>query len=121
MAQVTEEQVLGRLREICLALPGTEEVISHGHPAFKASGRIYVVLEEYEHELSLCVKVGRDVQDIFLKDERFYRTPYIGQHGWVSLRVHAAPLHWTELKDLIIGSYQLVNQKQKPRPAKKTD
>jgi predicted DNA-binding protein (MmcQ/YjbR family) len=118
MAQVTEKQVLERLREICLALPGTEEVISYGHPAFKASGRIYAVLEEYNHELSLCVKVGKTLQDVFLKDPRFYRTPYIGQQGWVSLKIHAAPLHWNEIRELLAGSHQIAIPERKPRAVK---
>jgi len=102
-----------------MALPGTEEVISFGHPAFKTAGRIYAVLEEYNHDLSLCVKVGKNLQDLFLKDERFYRTPYIGQHGWVSLKVHAAPLNWDEVRELVIGSHRLITPERKPRAVKR--
>ena len=108
MKAVTEQQVLERMRGICLALEGTREVITHGHPAFSNSKGIYAVLEEYRGELSVCVKVGREVQGIFLKDRRFYRTPYIGNQGWVSLKVHAAPLDWEEIGELLSGSYQLV-------------
>ncbi len=108
MKGVTEQQVLERMRGICLALPGTQEVITHGHPAFSNSKGIYAVLEEYRGELSICVKVGREVQGIFLEDRRFYRTPYIGNQGWVSLKVHAAPLDWEEIGELLSGSYQLV-------------
>jgi len=119
MSRSSESQILGHLREICLALPGTEEVISYGQPAFKAFGRVYTVLEEYNRELSLCVKVGKDLQDVFLTDPRFYRTPYIGQNGWVLLKVYAAPLNWTEVRDLVGGSYQLIAADRWPRTVTK--
>ena len=66
--KVTEQQVLEKMRKICLALPGTEEKISHGHPSFRTSKGFYAVLEEYRGELSICVKVGLEVQGVFLED-----------------------------------------------------
>ena len=110
MERVTEQQVLNQMREICMALPGTEEKISYGHPSFATGRGIYAVLEEYGGELSLCVKVGLDVQGVFLKDSRFYRTPYTGHQGWISLKVHAAPLDWEEIGELLTGSHQLMSR-----------
>jgi len=98
------------MRKICMALPGTEERISHGHPSFATSKGIYAVLEEYRGELSLCVKVGLDVQGVFLEDPRYYLTPYTGRLGWISLKVHAAPLDWNEISELLAGSYQLMGK-----------
>ena len=111
--KVTEQQVLARMRKICMALDGTEEKISHGHPTFATAKGIYAVLEEYKGELSLCVKVGLETQGVFLEDPRFYLTPYTGRLGWVSLKVHAAPLNWNEVAGLLQGSYQLTGVKKK--------
>lgn len=97
------------MRAICLALPGAQEILSHGHAAFTGGKRIFAVLEEYRGELSLCVKVGLDVQAVFLADPRFYPTPYIGKQGWVSLKVHAAPVDWDEISGLLKGSHQAVS------------
>jgi len=108
--KATEQQILARMQKICMALAGTEEMISHGHPSFRTAKGIYAVLEEYRGELSLCVRVGLEVQSAFLEDPRYYMTPYIGKHGWVSLKVHAAPLDWKEISELLAGSYLLVNQ-----------
>jgi predicted DNA-binding protein (MmcQ/YjbR family) len=114
--KVTEQQVLEKMRKICLALPGTEEKISHGHPSFRTSKGFYAVLEEYRGELSICVKVGLEVQGVFLEDPRFYLTPYTGRLGWISLKVHAAPLNWKEIGELLAGSYQQVGASaKKPR------
>jgi len=98
------------MRKICMALPGTEERISHGHPSFATSKGIYAVLEEYRGELSLCVKVGLELQGVFLEDPRYYLTPYTGRLGWISLKVHAAPLDWNEISELLAGSYQLMGK-----------
>jgi predicted DNA-binding protein (MmcQ/YjbR family) len=49
---------------------------------------------------------GLDLQGVFLKDPRFYKTPYIGRKGWVSLKLRAAPLDWPEITELIKASYQ---------------
>ena len=107
---ITEEEVLRRLREICLALPEVHETTTFGHPTFQVKGKTFVVLEEYKGELSICVSVGKLSQDLFLQDPRFYRTPYIGHRGWVSLKVHSAPLNWREIKELAIGSCEVVRQ-----------
>lgn len=103
----SEASVLARMRKICLALPGTGEKISHGHPSFQTAKGVYAVLEEYRGELSICVNVGLRMQPLFLEDPRFYPTPYAARHGWVSLKVHAAPLNWEEIAELLRGSYEL--------------
>ena len=117
---VTEDGLLERMREICLKLPGSSETVTYGHPGFKVDDRLYAVLETYKGELSICVKVGRDVLDIFEKDPRYYRTPYIGNQGWVSLKVRAAPLDWNEVRELLKGSHLLVRRKRANPPRSRT-
>src|SRR5579862_4801029 len=104
-----ETQILERLRKICLALADVDEATTYHHPTFRVNGNMFVVLEEYKGELGICMKVEKELQGIFLDDARFFRTPYIGKHGWVTLKVYAARLNWTEVKDLVRGSYRLVS------------
>jgi predicted DNA-binding protein (MmcQ/YjbR family) len=107
-----EGDVLKKLKRVCLALPGAEQFVSFGHPAFRVrGGKIFAVLETYKGELGICVNVGRAMQGLFLADPRFFRTPYIGKHGWVTLRVEGARLHWTEIRGLVKGSYELAAPK----------
>jgi predicted DNA-binding protein (MmcQ/YjbR family) len=54
------------------------------------------------------------MQPVFLEDDRFYRTPYVGQHGWVSLRANTK-LNWVEIRGLVEGSYQLVHVQKRRR------
>ena len=111
---LSEDAILKRLRTICLALPETTETITFGHPNFRVANKMFAVLEEYKGELGICVNVGKLMQGIFLDDPRFFRTPYIGRHGWVTLRVYAAKLNWNEIRELVKGSYDLVAPAKKP-------
>jgi phosphoribosylglycinamide formyltransferase-1 len=108
---VTEAAVLKKLRKVCLDLHKATETVTYGHPTFQVGGRTFSVLEEYKGELGICIKVEKELQSTFLKDARFFLTPYIGAQGWVTLRVHAAKLDWEEIQQLLAGSYRLVAPK----------
>lgn len=108
------ETVLARLRKICLALPAATEKLTWGHPTFQTGGKTFAVYEQYKGEWSIVVKVGREHQALFLADARFYKTPYIGDKGWVSLRV-AGKLDWREIRELAAASHRLVNAAAKKR------
>jgi predicted DNA-binding protein (MmcQ/YjbR family) len=105
------DAILRKLRKACASLPNSTETVSFGHPTFQVQGKTYAVLEEYKGDLSICFKVEKSVQGVFLEDPRFYRTPYTGKHGWVSLKVHAAPLDWKEIGELLAGSHELAGKK----------
>src|ERR1700690_978991 len=102
---LTEAQILARLRKISRSLPGSAETTTFGHPTFQVNRKTFCVLEEYKRELGICVKVEKELQGIFLDDPRFFRTPYVGKHGWVTLRAYAARLNWKEGAELVKGSY----------------
>jgi predicted DNA-binding protein (MmcQ/YjbR family) len=108
---ITEAAVLKKLRKVCLDLAEATETVTYGHPTFQVGGKTFSVLEEYKGELGICIKVEKELQGSFLKDARFFRTPYIGAQGWVTLRVHAAKLDWEEIQELLAGSYRLVAPK----------
>ena len=100
--------LLTRLRKICSQLPDVEETVTFGHPTFKVAGKTFAVFEEYKSELGLALKVEKELQPIFLKDPRSYLTPYIGKHGWVTLRMNTKPLDWTEVREVLRDSYRLI-------------
>jgi predicted DNA-binding protein (MmcQ/YjbR family) len=111
--------LLMRLRKICSQLPDVTETVSFGHPTFQVRGKTFAVFEQYKGELGLALKVEKELQQIFLKDPRFYRTPYIGKHGWVTLRIETSRINWTEVREMLQGSYRLVaaNTRTKKRKA----
>ena len=98
---------LSKLRQICDTLPNVQETVSFGHPTFQVTGKTFAVFEFYKGELGLALKVEKELQQVFLNDPRFYRTPYIGKHGWVTLRMKSKP-NWNEVRALLRGSYRLI-------------
>ena len=99
--------LLVKLRKICSQLPDATETVTFGHPTFKVSGKTFAVFEQYKGEFGLALKVEMELQPVFLKDPRFYMTPYIGKRGWVTLRMDGKPVDWKEVRSLVKGSYCL--------------
>lgn len=99
------EAMLENVRKICLALPEAVELIDgFGHNTFKINGKSFVISGEGEKGFSLSFKSDRETQEILLQKEYFFKTPYIGQHGWVSIQ-NPAGENWDELTDLIQEAY----------------
>ncbi|WP_235822746.1 MmcQ/YjbR family DNA-binding protein [Cytobacillus massiliigabonensis] len=97
--------MLEKVRKICLALPEAVEIIDgFGHNTFKINGKSFVISGESEKGFSLSFKSDRETQEILLQKEYFYKTPYIGHHGWVSIQNPALD-NWDELNDLIQEAY----------------
>jgi predicted DNA-binding protein (MmcQ/YjbR family) len=106
--EMTEDECVEKVRLICGELPDSREKTSYGHAAFAVKRGIFAVVEIYGGELSLAIKAGFDRQQLLLTDPRFYRTPYIGKRGWVSLKINAAPVDWQEIAELVAHSHQQV-------------
>lgn len=97
--------MLDNVRKICLALPEAVELIDgFGHNTFKINGKSFVISGESERGFRLSFKSDRETQEILLQKEYFYKTPYIGHHGWVSIQNPAGD-NWEELNDLIQEAY----------------
>jgi predicted DNA-binding protein (MmcQ/YjbR family) len=63
-----------------------------------------VISGESEKGFSLSFKSDRETQEILLQKEHFFKTPYIGRHGWVSIQ-NPGEEDWDELTDLIQEAY----------------
>ena len=117
------QRLLNQLRRFCLALPDACETNSWGHPNFRAGKKTFAVYEVYKGRSSIAVKLPPPEGERRLADARFYRTPYTGKNGWVSLWVDV-PVPWTLVKELVLQSYrEVASEKQlaslaRPRPRK---
>ena len=93
------------VRKICLALPeAVEHIDGFGHNTFKVNGKSFVISGENENGFGLSFKSDRETQELLLQKEHYYKTPYIGQHGCVSIQ-NPAEENWDELTDLIQEVY----------------
>jgi predicted DNA-binding protein (MmcQ/YjbR family) len=108
------ESIVKKLRAICLALPNTTETLTLGHPTWQVALKTFCVFEEYKGIPSIAFKAEKVKQAEFLKEDRFYRTPYVGQHGWVSLKADRT-VDWTEVKRFIDTSYELITPRRKKK------
>jgi hypothetical protein len=100
------------LRRICASLPATEEYVMVHHPAFRVGKKPFLIagMEEATKGATVSINLGREAQAALLGDTRFSRTPYIGQHGWVT--VPSAALKAGELDALVVDSWRRVASKK---------
>ena len=99
------EAILEKLRAICLTLPEAVEIIDgFGHNTFKVNGKSFVISGESDKGFRLSFKSDRETQEFLLQKDYFFKTPYIGQHGWVSIQ-NPAGGRWDELTGLIQEAY----------------
>ncbi|MDM5286761.1 MmcQ/YjbR family DNA-binding protein [Peribacillus frigoritolerans] len=99
------EAMLDTVRNICLALPEADEHIDgFGHNTFKINGKSFVISGESEKGFSLSFKSDRETQELLLQKEKYFKTPYIGRHCWVSIQ-NPDREDWDELTYLIQEGY----------------
>jgi hypothetical protein len=106
----SQQERLDKLTDICLALPETSREQKNAHFAFLVRKKIFAYYLNDHHGdniVSVCCKVlpGENQSLVQSSPERFYLPAYIGSRGWIALRMDRPTLNWTEVKELIQGSY----------------
>lgn len=96
--------LLNRIRKLALSMPETDEALPFGDPWFRVRQKMFCCLSEHAGQPALIVKVGKENLAIFLNDERFFQSPYIGKHGWVGLLLDDNT-NWEEIRALVRDSY----------------
>lgn len=113
-----EDPYLLRLTEICLALPGAQQKVSHGRPTFftKKVFALYGGVIKGDHD---PVPYGRSViflpeeaeRPALVEDSRFFVPAYYGPSGWLGLNFapagSEAAVDWAEVAELVECSYRL--------------
>ncbi len=98
--------MLERVRAICLRMPEISELVDgHGHTTFKARDKSFIMMRDGV----IHIKSTPENQELLLQDGRYFKTPYIGQHGWIGMR---SPFDWTEIADLLEEAYLLAAPKR---------
>ena len=107
---MSHDDVLDRIRRICLALPETSERLSHGHPTFFVRGkRSFVMVLSNHHgdgRFAMWCAAEEGVQEMLVEadPERFFRPPYVGHRGWLGVRLDRG-VHLDELAGIIEDAY----------------
>ncbi len=110
------DPILAQLRQLCLALPGTDEKVSHGRPAFftKKIFAMYgaVVKGEHhagDHDNALVFLPTEDEAVALDQDDRFFVPAYWGPYGWRGTDLGIAAdggIDWDEAAELIEESFR---------------
>jgi len=112
------DYLTSKVREIALAQPEADEVVSHGMPCFGIIGGkkfAYVSIDHHgDGRTALLVKIsGVEEQTMLIDsdDERYYRPAYFGD-GWVGIRLDLGDTDWDHIGEWIAKSWRAVAPKK---------
>jgi hypothetical protein len=104
------QRIFERLRGLCLALPETNERLSHGQPTFFVRDkRPFVMVLRNHHgdgRFAIWCAAQDGLQEMLVEadPERFFRPPYVGHRGWLGVRLDRG-VHWDELAGIVEDAY----------------
>jgi hypothetical protein len=113
----TNDQLLDRIRQMCLAFPETNERPSHGMPTFFVRDRkSFVTFTDNHHNdgrLALWCHAPEGVQAMLVESnpQQFFVPPYVGHRGWIGVRLDRHP-DWDVITDIIGDAYRMVAPKR---------
>ena len=101
------------VKKICLGLPETEEIISHGFPNYRIiGGKVFATYSVNHHgdgKVALLVNMSREMQHMLVESapKHFYVPPYSGTKGWVGIELNKG-IAWNRVAQLTCDAYQRV-------------
>ena len=108
-----DDPVLSRVRELAAALPGADEKVSHGRPAFFTKkvfayygGSLKVDGAWVQHPQAIIVLPDGDDRVALHEDPRSFVPAYLGPSGWIGVDLDG-DVDWTEVAELLDASYRL--------------
>src|SRR2546423_12340907 len=115
--RAAEDPRLIRVTEIALALPEATRQIYGSHAQFGVRKKTFAYFLDNHHGdgiVSITGKVlpGDNKALAESQPKRFYLPAYIGSKGWVALRLDVAKVDWSEVEELLKGSYGLIAPKK---------
>jgi predicted DNA-binding protein (MmcQ/YjbR family) len=106
--------LLERVRALCLALPETFERETWEHPTFRVGGgkgKIFCIAAT--DGSSIRMKADSEEREALLaQGEPFFIPGYVGNKGWVGMKLDQASTDWKEVAELIATSYCLIAPKR---------
>ena len=107
------DPTLKRVRGLCLDMPGADEKISHGRPAFftKKIFAIYGAVLKGDHhagryDQAVIFRPDDDERPALLEHDRVIVPAYYGPAGWLAYDLGPKGADWDELTELIHDSFR---------------
>jgi len=112
------DYLVGRVRELAMALPDADEVSSHGMPCFGiVKGKKFAYVSQDHHgdgKTALLVKIsGADEQAALIEmdADRYYRPAYFGD-GWIGIRLDLGETDWDAIGEWLRKSWLAIAPKK---------
>ena len=101
------------VRELCLGLPETEEVLSHGTPDFRVDGKpfaTYCINFHGDGRVALWLRSPPGVQELHveMEPEYYFVPPYVGHKGWLAVELNKG-LAWSTIARHVREAYENVS------------
>lgn len=103
--------MLVRLRGVCLVLPGADEKVSHGRPAFFTKkifsifGAITKGPDAPRFDQSVVFLPDEEERPALAQHEAIFVPAYWGPYGWLGYDLSVSP-DWDEVAELVEESYR---------------
>jgi predicted DNA-binding protein (MmcQ/YjbR family) len=100
------------VRELCLAFPDSEEVISHGSPNFKSGGKTFATCTINHHgdgrvALNIASPPGTQQLHTEMEPDQYFVPPYVGPKGWVGIDLNSG-LSWKSIANHVRAAWENV-------------
>jgi predicted DNA-binding protein (MmcQ/YjbR family) len=113
VADATDQDLLGKVRRICLAFDGVEEAELQGRPLFRVGRRRFAIFNglgspprrRWEASgRSLHFLSDPSERDALRQDPRFTPSPHHGDRGWFALRLDDG-IDWGEVTEILHAAH----------------
>lgn len=113
----TADPILERLTTIALALPEATRELMSSHASFRVRKKTFAYFLDNHHgdgivAVSCKLLPGENTALAKAQPKRYYLPSYIGPRGWVALHLDLPKIDWSEVRDLLLGSYLLTAPKR---------
>ena len=108
------DELLARVRDICLALPEVTEGGGVGNPSWRVRDKIFAMRHDsHAGRWGIWCKAPAGMQRSLVDGDptRFFVPPYVGVRGWIGIRLDDGP-DWVTVAHHVRASYRLIAPKR---------
>jgi len=108
------DELVERVRGICLALPEATEGGGVGNPSWRVRDKIFAMRHDaHAGRWGIWCKAPAGAQQSLVggDPDRFFVPPYVGVHGWIGISLEAEQ-DWDFVADLIEEAYRMTAPKR---------
>lgn len=108
---------LERVSNLALALPEASRKVHGSHAQFLVRKKTFAYFLDNHHGdgivgITCRVLPGENTGLVNAQPRRYYLPDYLAHKGWVALRLDRGKPDWSEVRELLLTSYQLIAPKR---------